>query len=796
MSLPSKATRTPRGSLVAASISPATSDTKPISARWSAAFGKGVTAGVYARQVGFQFGENDFANALNYSAFGCEAVANRYNIAIHATNLTWYGGTVQSASAADILVGDGLQGYSTLQGFRSEGSAMLLDSSSGQSAAWNLRLADIEFALDKYAGNALVRYGFGRGTLTLGNIRTAAVVPLTGTATAGSLTTLTDAAKTFNTATITYANASTTSGLTGWDLQLTGGTGVGQRRAIASNTATVLTVNPAFTVAPDTTTTYQVMPRTPVFMGGTAPANLVLRNPAFTGTPLAWAVQTNSSQNSGWSAIVENYAELDKDGNLLLGAGDMTHGVVYFTGGTPQAPAVQWAAPGSPSTGVDTVLFRSGTGTVGATALATPNLRVQSLGATVAPVAAARGTTGSTTYNYKVVAIDGAGNSALPSASFSVTNANATLSRANYVVFNWGGSTVPPICKAFNVLKDDGTGTYKLLATVPWAQLQLFQDWGQPLTTYSAPISDATGTLAVDGASTLTGAVAMGGAATVGGTLAVTGASTVAALTASGLILANGGISGPVTLVLKTSSYTAQTSDEIILCDCTSNPITITLPTSASFGAHELLIAKTDSSSNAVTILASGSDTINGATTQSAAAQYAGFDLFADGGTKWYIAASTVGGATSVAASGVVPGSFASGGYTFPGTLTVTTSLTSSGPAVFNNNVTLNQWIGQKYFNAGNSGTALTLNGINGSWQKFTLNGNCTLTITVPAPAGVLRLWLIQDATGSRTVTWPATVKWAGGTAPTLTTTPAKTDIISLMWDGTSLWGEVVGQNY
>src|SRR6185312_15605870 len=153
-------------------------------------------------------------------------------------------------------------------------------------------------------------------------------------------------------------------------------------------------------------------------------------------------------------------------------------------------------------------------------------------------------------------------------------------------------------------------------------------------------------TLTVDGAATLSSTAAIAGAATVGGTLAVAGATTVAALTASGLILANGGISGPVTLVLKTSSYTAQTSDEIILCDCSSNPITITLPTSASFGAHELLIAKTDSSSNAVTILASGSDTINGATTQSASAQYAGFDLFADGGSKWYIAASTVGGAT------------------------------------------------------------------------------------------------------------------------------------------------------
>jgi hypothetical protein len=34
----------------------------------------------------------------------------------------------------------------------------------------------------------------------------------------------------------------------------------------------------------------------------------------------------------------------------------------------------------------------------------------------------------------------------------------------------------------------------------------------------------------------------------------------------------------------------------------------------------------------------------------------------------------------------------------------------------------------------------------------------------------------VQDATGSRTVTQFSTIKWAGGTAPTLTTTSTKKD--------------------
>ena len=66
----------------------------------------------------------------------------------------------------------------------------------------------------------------------------------------------------------------------------------------------------------------------------------------------------------------------------------------------------------------------------------------------------------------------------------------------------------------------------------------------------------------------------------------------------------------------------------------------------------------------------------------------------------------------------------------------------------------------------------------------------------VPAAGKVysLTLFLNQDATGSRTVTWPAAVKWASGTAPTLTTTANKTDIVSLVThDGGVTWYAFVG---
>lgn len=59
-----------------------------------------------------------------------------------------------------------------------------------------------------------------------------------------------------------------------------------------------------------------------------------------------------------------------------------------------------------------------------------------------------------------------------------------------------------------------------------------------------------------------------------------------------------------------------------------------------------------------------------------------------------------------------------------------------------------------------------------------TLTANCTFTFPTPTAGGSFVLVLDQDATGSRTVTWPASVRWAGGSAPTLTTTASKRDVI------------------
>lgn len=80
-----------------------------------------------------------------------------------------------------------------------------------------------------------------------------------------------------------------------------------------------------------------------------------------------------------------------------------------------------------------------------------------------------------------------------------------------------------------------------------------------------------------------------------------------------------------------------------------------------------------------------------------------------------------------------------------------------------------------------NAGTNVT--------REFTATGNATLTFSNPPPAGSLvTVVIIQDATGSRTITWPATVKWTAGTAPTLTTTASKRDVFVFMWNGSNYY--------
>ena len=95
-----------------------------------------------------------------------------------------------------------------------------------------------------------------------------------------------------------------------------------------------------------------------------------------------------------------------------------------------------------------------------------------------------------------------------------------------------------------------------------------------------------------------------------------------------------------------------------------------------------------------------------------------------------------------------------------------------------------------------NTGTAYTIDLTNGTIQILTLTGNCTFTFPTATSGKSFAIFLRQDATGSRTVTWAASVKWPGGTAPTITATASRQDIYSFFADGTNWYGVTIGQNY
>lgn len=98
----------------------------------------------------------------------------------------------------------------------------------------------------------------------------------------------------------------------------------------------------------------------------------------------------------------------------------------------------------------------------------------------------------------------------------------------------------------------------------------------------------------------------------------------------------------------------------------------------------------------------------------------------------------------------------------------------------------------------GTSGAAQTIPDVTtDTINRIVLTAACTLTFPTAAAGKSFTLVLVQDGTGSRTVTWPGTVKWSGGTAPTLTTAINKADVFSFLCaDGTNWLGFTSGLNF
>lgn len=84
-----------------------------------------------------------------------------------------------------------------------------------------------------------------------------------------------------------------------------------------------------------------------------------------------------------------------------------------------------------------------------------------------------------------------------------------------------------------------------------------------------------------------------------------------------------------------------------------------------------------------------------------------------------------------------------------------------------------------------------TLDWGSGNIAKLDLNWDevCDLNFTAPTKTGLLTLIVEQNVDFGGTITWDTTVKWPGGTAPTLTNTANAVDVIQLTYDGTNYFG-------
>lgn len=155
----------------------------------------------------------------------------------------------------------------------------------------------------------------------------------------------------------------------------------------------------------------------------------------------------------------------------------------------------------------------------------------------------------------------------------------------------------------------------------------------------------------------------------------------------------------------------------------------------------------------------------NGSGTLSFASQaYPGAGIANSTGTAWGTSYTTTGSGTVIA-------------------LATTPSIT---------NPTVTNYVETPY--SANSSTAITLDLANGTVQIITLTGSPTITMPT-ATSGKSFIMYLKTGSGSYSVTW-STVKWSGGTAPTVTSTASRMDIYSFFSDGTNWYGVTVGQNY
>lgn len=473
---------------------------------------------------------------------------------------------------------------------------------------------------------------------------------------------------------------------------------------------------------------------------------------------------------------------------------------------------------------------------------------------TVTPV----GTAGSTSYSYKIVAKDAAGNRTLPGTAGVTATGNATLSPSNFNRITW--AAVP---NAFTYEVYGRTNNnWQLIATGLTDPVAGFDDTGAVTPSGAVPVANTTG-----------GFVYVVVYPTVGATPA--GLAYYVEFDPDPLDLSkpnrnkNGYWSnywavpnttpGPIPIGQFSNALRGNTSANYVGVGAE----VVTLGTPTYFGATpsattKRLLANQTSGSNPeiryntssslwevshngssferIGSLSGSGYFAQGGNTFGASATLGlndNFDLniktnnivrmtIAGGGTTSFSGVVTMGQTLAVTGNTTVGGTLGvtglstlSGGATISGTTSMVNATTSgtfgvTGLATFSGGAQFADTVIQRPEFRDYSETttqtgvtgSITINFETANIHRLTLNGNTTVTAFSNPPAtgkaGTLTVVVTQDGTGGRTISWPASVVWAGALAPTMTSGASKTDVYQFITfnAGTTWYGFVGGQNF
>lgn len=303
----------------------------------------------------------------------------------------------------------------------------------------------------------------------------------------------------------------------------------------------------------------------------------------------------------------------------------------------------------------------------------------------------------------------------------------------------------------------------------------------------------------------------------------------------------------PASLAQQTGNYTVVAADngKVVPVSASAGAVTINLPATPDDGFH-VYVAKTDSTVNAVTIDGNGSDTINGATTQTLTMQYEAMLVWwSTAASAWYgfrlrvptrnlnvsstdlnslLTAGDYDGTTltNAPAAGWWHVQVFVSSQDTNNVLQIATDLDTADGATYVRTRVASAWGSWRKLIREDQANAFTGNNTFAGTGEHTKQANFTPRVALTDAAtiawnletaqvaavtlsanralgaptnmksgGTYILFVIQDATGTRTLSYDAAYKFPGGNDPVLSTVANSIDIITFVSDGTSMYGAI-----